>query len=180
MASADDIVPDEKDWTWTLERACPECGFAAAECQPGEVANLLRLIASRWPDRLTATDAASRPRPGTWSPLEYGCHVRDCCAVFAERLRLMLDEDDPLFPNCDQDRAATEADYAAAEPESVARELVSNAEVFAARLDSVLGQAWQRTGRRSNGSSFTVETLTQYFAHDLVHHAWDVGLSAVS
>jgi hypothetical protein len=24
-----EIVPDDKDWTWVLERRCPECGFAA-------------------------------------------------------------------------------------------------------------------------------------------------------
>jgi hypothetical protein len=21
------IVPDTKDWTWALQRSCPECGF---------------------------------------------------------------------------------------------------------------------------------------------------------
>lgn len=24
--AADQIVPDTKDWTWVLERPCPECG----------------------------------------------------------------------------------------------------------------------------------------------------------
>ena len=24
-----EIVPDDKDWTWVLERVCPECGFDA-------------------------------------------------------------------------------------------------------------------------------------------------------
>ena len=24
------ITPDTKDWTWVLERPCPECGFEAA------------------------------------------------------------------------------------------------------------------------------------------------------
>ena len=23
------IVPDDKNWTWVLERECPECGFDA-------------------------------------------------------------------------------------------------------------------------------------------------------
>ena len=23
------ITPDTKDWTWVLERPCPECGFEA-------------------------------------------------------------------------------------------------------------------------------------------------------
>src|SRR5690242_18838112 len=25
----DQVVPDTKDWTWTLERPCPDCGFEA-------------------------------------------------------------------------------------------------------------------------------------------------------
>ncbi|HEY5013683.1 MAG TPA: DinB family protein, partial [Acidimicrobiia bacterium] len=24
------ITPDTKDWTWVLERPCPECGFDAS------------------------------------------------------------------------------------------------------------------------------------------------------
>ena len=28
------IVPDDKDWTWVLERPCPECGFDAATVPP--------------------------------------------------------------------------------------------------------------------------------------------------
>jgi hypothetical protein len=39
----------------------------------------------------------------------------------------------------------------------------------------VTGEQWARPGRRSNGSVFTIETLVQYFAHDLVHHAHDIG-----
>src|SRR3712207_8140485 len=31
-----------------------------------------------------------------------------------------------------------------------------------------------RTGRRSDGSEFTVLTLLQYFLHDVIHHLWDV------
>jgi hypothetical protein len=29
-AAPDAITPDTKDWTWVLERACPECGFDPA------------------------------------------------------------------------------------------------------------------------------------------------------
>ncbi|MHB8274233.1 MAG: hypothetical protein ACYDC9_05635 [Dermatophilaceae bacterium] len=31
-----------------------------------------------------------------------------------------------------------------------------------------------RTGRRSNGSVFTIETLGQYILHDVAHHLHDV------
>ena len=32
----------------------------------------------------------------------------------------------------------------------------------------------QRTGRRSDGAHFTVETFARYFIHDPVHHLYDV------
>ena len=28
------IVPDDKDWTWVLQRECPECGFDASSLPP--------------------------------------------------------------------------------------------------------------------------------------------------
>jgi hypothetical protein len=46
---------------------------------------------------------------------------------------------------------------------------------IAATFESVPAAAWEeRVGRRSNGSTFTVETLGQYFLHDIVHHLHDV------
>jgi len=41
-------------------------------------------------------------------------------------------------------------------------------------FEAVPADAWARTGRRSNGSAFTVVTLAQYFLHDVVHHLHDV------
>jgi hypothetical protein len=38
----------------------------------------------------------------------------------------------------------------------------------------VTDEEWSNRGLRSNGSRFTVLTLGQYMAHDLVHHVWDV------
>lgn len=33
---------------------------------------------------------------------------------------------------------------------------------------------WLRTGRRSDGASFTVESFARYFVHDPIHHVHDV------
>ena len=33
---------------------------------------------------------------------------------------------------------------------------------------------WSRTGTRSDGVDFTVETFAVYFVHDPIHHAWDI------
>ena len=65
-----------------------------------------------WVDRLRRPGVAQRPRPDVWSTLEYGCHVRDVHRIFAERVRLMLTQDEPRFPNWDQDETAVTDDYA--------------------------------------------------------------------
>jgi hypothetical protein len=43
---------------------------------------------------------------------------------------------------------------------------------------SVPDDAWERSGRRSNGSVFTISSLARYHLHDVVHHLWDVSGTA--
>ena len=70
----------------------------------------------------------------------------------------MLDEDDPTFENWDQDATAVEQEYDLQEPGDVGTDLVERAAEAAAVYASVEGDQWQRPGRRSNGSQFTVQT----------------------
>jgi hypothetical protein len=171
---APDIEPDEKDWTWVLQRPCPECGFDARTVPGPEVAARLRLNAGRWPAVCARDDVRVRPAPQVWSPLEYACHVRDVCRVFTSRVGLMRSQTDPLFANWDQDAAAVADAYGTADPVAVSEELTAAAEAAAASFAAVGRGDWRRTGRRSNGSPFTLETLGQYFLHDLTHHLHDV------
>jgi hypothetical protein len=174
------ITPDTKDWTWVLRRACPECGYDARAVAAADVAALLRENAASWPEVLTGgRDPRVRPAPDVWSPLEYACHVRDACRIFDERLRLMLTEDDPLYPNWDQDVTAVEDRYAEQDPATVAARLTAAAETLAARFAGISGDAWQRTGRRSDGADFTVDTFARYFLHDPVHHRYDVSAARI-
>lgn len=168
------IVPDTKDWTWVLSTPCLECGFDAASFDPEDVAGLIRENAAAWPYVLEREDAAGRPDDETWSPLEYAAHVRDVHRVYLERLGLMLQNDDPLFPNWDQDVTAVEDGYAEQDPRTVGVELVAAADAIAARFESVQGGQWERPGRRSDGASFTVATISKYYLHDVQHHLHDV------
>jgi len=86
----------------------------------------------------------------------------------------MLAQVDPAFENWDQDAAAIADGYGEQDPAVVSVELAVAAESAAAAFDAVGEDDWQRTGRRSNGSVFTVETLGRYFLHDLTHHLHDV------
>jgi hypothetical protein len=169
------IPPDTKDWTWVLHRPCPDCGADVASVPPQRVAAHLREATAPWSTVLARPGAATRPDPGTWSPLEYAAHVRDVLRNADARLRLLLAEDDPVFPDWDQDVTARAERYGEQDPERVAAEVAEATAVVTALLDGVEGGAWQRRGRRSNGSAFTVATLAQYVLHDVVHHVGDVG-----
>lgn len=172
--TAGGIEPDTKDWTWVLSRPCSECGFDASALRHTDVGEVIRRDADEWIRRLDGRGAAERTRPGVWSALEYGCHVRDVHGVFNERVTLMLTQHEPLFADWDQDRAAIDGDYAAQNPSVVAGELFDAAVTVADTYDSVPDDAWSRRGLRSNGSEFTVASIALYHLHDVVHHAWDV------
>ena len=168
------IIPDTKNWTWVIERPCPECGFDASACAETDVAAILRENAAAWPTVLRKPDVRVRPNESTWSPLEYSAHVRDVMRLHLERLTLMLGTDNPLYPNWDQDATALDDRYNEQDPAVVSREITEAATALADALDRVTGAEWQRPGRRSDGVSFTVATFARYFIHDPVHHLWDV------
>jgi DinB superfamily len=168
------IVPDSKDWTWVLRRPCPECGFDSGSFGRAEIPGLVRDNAAAWQAPLAAADAARRPRPGKWSPLEYGCHVRDVFRLYDYRLGLMLTQDDPLYPNWDQDETAVADRYDTQDPATVAAGLAAAARAIAASFAALDDAQWTRPGRRGDGASFTVETFARYFVHDPVHHLYDV------
>ena len=169
------ITPDTKNWTWVLERPCLECGFVADEIPINELVGLINGWAQRWRSVLGRNNVGVRPAPEVWSPLEYGCHVRDVMRVFDQRVRLMLAELDPHFDNWDQDETAVLERYSHQDPARVADELDHAASALAARFTGVSSEAWDRTGRRSDGSRFTVDSIGRYFSHDVVHHLHDVG-----
>ncbi len=168
------IEPDTKNWTWVLERRCPECGFEASSVEPTALSAALKDSARPWAEALADPDCAVRPADNIWSPLEYACHVRDVHRVFDERLSRMLVEDDPRFANWDQDATALEAKYEEQDPATVAAELVAAATAVADRYAGVPDDAWGRTAQRSDGATFTVTTLGRYHLHDAVHHLYDI------
>ncbi|WP_248490986.1 DinB family protein [Tsukamurella sp. PLM1] len=170
------ITPDTKDWTWVIERPCPACGFDPSTVRRTDVADRIARSASGWDTALARPDAAVRPDENTWSVLEYGCHVRDVHLIMRERLQLMLTRDGAAFANWDQDAAAIENDYGAQDPEVVAQELADAALTFAQAYSIVEDGDWGRTGLRSNGSAFTIESFAVYALHDLEHHRIDVGM----
>jgi hypothetical protein len=176
--SPETIEPDTKDWTWVVDRPCPDCGYDAGQVTVDQLPVAVRDNATAWEAVLAAPDVRARPAATVWSPLEYAAHIRDVHRVFLERVDLMLAapaDTVPTFPNWDQDATAVASDYASQDPAAVAEELLDAADAVAAAYEAVPPDGWGRRALRSNGSAFTLESLGRYHLHDVVHHLWDVG-----
>jgi len=165
------------DWTWVLERPCDECGYNADALKRDELGARMRVVGGAWRELLGRGAAVERLRDGddrTWTPLEYGCHVRDVFELFEERTRKMLKKrKPPSFQDWDQEEAASKGDYATQDPAKVAYSLATKAGKYADLLDRVDGDDWSKQGTRSDGAEFTVESLARYALHDVEHHLWD-------
>ena len=170
------ITPDDKDWTWVLERPCPRVRLRRLGRHRPRGAGLIRANAARRGSaaRRRAAITAGAPDPTRWSTLEYACHVRDVFRRFDERLELMLDEDDPLFANWDQDATAIEDRYGEQDPATVVADLAGRRRPDRRRLDGVDGRQWDAARPPVQRSVFTLDTLSRYLVHDPIHHVWDV------
>jgi hypothetical protein len=168
------IEPETKDWTWVLERKCDECGFDARAFPVSEIAHRSREAADPWTLLLADPLAPVRPQADRWSALEYGCHVRDAFRLGCRRVQRMLQEDAPRFENWDQDATAISDHYELEDPLVVAADVVEAGYEFADLYDAITGDQWDRTGLRSDGSLFTVDSFGRYFVHDPMHHLFDV------
>ncbi len=167
---------DDKDWTWVLERPCPECGFDAADYDVRDVGIDIRTNSAAWASVLAGDVSAlrRRRRSDRWSDLEYAAHVADVYRLYLERLSMMLHDDDPLYPNWDQNETAIIEGYNEQMPGDVSISLVAAGEALAGVFDHLESAQWERAGRRSDGAAFTVDSFARYLIHDPVHHLWDV------
>jgi len=170
---------DSKDWTWVLNRPCPQCHFDVRRPVKADIGRLLREVTEAWMGVLAdgRGELRQRPEPTVWSPLEYAAHVRDVFALYSHRLDLMMTEDGPHYPDWDQDVTAVASRYDQEDPQEVGVALSSNGNNLAEQFDEVTASEWQRTGFRSDGAAFTVESFARYLLHDPVHHLWDVGVT---
>jgi len=73
------------------------CGFAWDATDPAEVADGVRTATSATADLLVdhGARALERYAPERWSPVGYGCHVRDVLYNLRDRIVLALVEDNP-------------------------------------------------------------------------------------
>ena len=90
-------------------------------------------------------DLRSRRRPSVWSPLEYGCHLRDMLLVQRERVLAARRVERPDCVPMGRDERVEHDGYAKQEPEDVARQLADAAQLFGNVLAHLGEDDWDRT-----------------------------------
>ncbi len=112
----------------------------------------------------------ARPIDGKWSIREVVCHLADAEIIYADRMKRVLAEVEPLFfeANPELFRHALNAENRSIEVEldviTVVRQHMSHI------LRSADTEDLQRRGRHSRDGSMTLETLLQRITDHIPHH----------
>ena len=157
---------------------CEDCDFEYdLDCAPDAAAAIVA-DAAQIAAALTASDTDPRRRrePDTWSPLEYGCHVRDVLLVQRERVLEARRTDGPAPEPMGRDERAEHDGYAEQDPARVARQLIEAAFLFDNVLARLAATDWDRTivYNYPKRSERTLRWVAVHTEHELRHHLLDV------
>ncbi len=164
---------------------CSECGFTYESLSPADAPGALRAFGARYRIPLTRglkgedLDAILRAHPldGTWSALEYACHVRDVFAVQRARLTRARVEDGFTPEPMRRDERVIEERYNEQDPVTVAGDLAANADTLAADVEALSESEWSRTMTYvyPEPAERTLTWVVQHTVHEGEHHLLDVG-----
>jgi DinB superfamily len=156
---------------------CDGCGFeydlglaqASGPAIVNGVAELADLL-------IGASDVRRRRQPELWSPLEYGCHLRDVLLVQRERVLAARRMECPSFDPMGRDERAAHDGYAEQDPARVARVLSDAAFLFANVLARLGTDDWERTVMYNYPAVLerSLRWMALHTEHEVTHHLLDV------
>lgn len=114
------------------------------------------------------------PDPGTWSPVEYLCHLRDVAVTSTIRLHRARTEDRPVVEPMLNDLRARRFRYVEADPAAVLAELGHTTAGLLDEIARVAEDGWDRTVTRLPGEVRTARWLVRHAAHEGRHHVADL------
>jgi DinB superfamily len=157
---------------------CGDCGFVYDLAQAGAVPIDIR----RQVDEVVAIlrsrgqDLRSRRRPGLWSPLEYGCHLRDMLSVQRERVLAARRNVRPDCVPMGRDERVEHDGYALQDPADVARQLADAAQLFGNVLAQLADEDWDRTViyHFPETQERSLRWVAIHTLHEACHHLLDI------
>lgn len=158
---------------------CVACGFSFglddAERAGGRIVERAHGVGSALRSMPVAR-GQTRPDASTWSPLEYGCHVRDVLLVQRERVLLARRTDCPEPEKMGREERVEHDGYASQDPADVARQLEDAATLFANVLARLEPADWERVlvYNYPERMERTLRWVAVHTLHEVVHHGVDI------
>lgn len=159
-----------------MDDLCAECGFRYDLDDAPAAAADIRWLAGEVADVLSGPgDLAGRRRPELWSPLEYGCHLRDVLLVQRERVLRARRDNGFTCTSMGRDIRVEHEGYAEQDPNDVARQVKDAAALFGNVLDR-LGDDWDNEMVYSwpQPHRASLRWVAVHTAHEARHHLQDM------
>lgn len=156
---------------------CVECGFEHELTAAPRTADLIPEHAAAFAQVLRGgADPATRRDPAVWSPLEYGCHLRDMFIVQRERVLLALRADRPFVVPMGRAERVQHDGYADQDPDDVVRQLTECAALLGHLLGRLTEESWGRTlvYNYPDRAERSLAWLAVHTLHEAVHHTHDI------
>jgi DNA-binding HxlR family transcriptional regulator len=159
------------------DHECPTCQMRYAATTLEAALTAVRSYPERY--RRAVHDLADavlrqRPGPGTWSILEYTCHVRDVYDVYSDRLTATMTQDRPVLEPMGNELRAARDHYNQQDPSIVLDALAERVAQFAAAAEPITPGQCARTATRLPGEQRTLLWLVRQAAHEGLHHLGDI------
>lgn len=156
---------------------CDECGFEYDLTQAPESAPSIMAGAGELAAMLNGrAEVRARQEPGVWSPLEYGCHLRDVLLVQRERVLAARRRDRPTCEPMGRDERVEADGYAQQDPAAVAVQLTMAAHLFANVLQRLSPADWDRAivYNYPDKAERSLRWVAVHTLHEVRHHTLDV------
>jgi hypothetical protein len=111
-----------------------------------------------------------RPVPDEWSVKEVCAHLRDSLEIDGERIRRMVEEDEPVISAYDQEALARERDYQNESMPLILTALRAFSGGIAYALEGLSEEQWQRGGRHEERGPISVGGYTEQQAEHVRAH----------
>jgi hypothetical protein len=157
---------------------CEQCGFEYSMTKVPDAASSIVTGVAEFVSLLGGRDAdvRSRAEPATWSPLEYGCHLRDVLLVQRERVLAGRRMDRPAFNPMGRDERADHDGYADQQPADVGRQLSDAAQLFSNVLNRLSPEDWDRhiMYNYPKLAERSLRWVAVHTLHEVSHHLLDI------
>ncbi len=124
------------------------------------------MIGKEEPGRLVT----KKEKPDGWTAAEVIGHLLDCEILFIQRVKMTLEQDEPLLPFPPQDEEVRKGKYNEKDPFMTLDEWKKAREEYLQRLNDIPENSWERMGRHPAYDPFSLNDQLALACRHTIQH----------